>query len=97
VRYPLPVRLSAHVEAAPLALVRGCTLTHAPFIPTLTWVQVERGASHLRAKSSGSLDLSHFLPYGALVLGLCGQREREGGRRLLIADRSLDGAGGALD
>jgi hypothetical protein len=30
--------------------VRQRTSTHAPLIPTLTWVQVQRGASRLEAK-----------------------------------------------
>jgi hypothetical protein len=32
--------------------VRQRTSTHAPLIPTLTWVQVQRGASRLKAKIS---------------------------------------------
>jgi hypothetical protein len=32
--------------------VRQRTSTHAPLIPSLTWVQVERGASRLQAKFS---------------------------------------------
>jgi REP element-mobilizing transposase RayT len=40
--------LTGEMIQPPPALVRQRTSTHAPFIPTLTWVQ--RGASRLGAK-----------------------------------------------
>jgi hypothetical protein len=54
--------------------VRQRTSTHAPLIPSLTWVQVERGASRLQAKFSKLLEysylplsLSSFLPQAELL------------------------------
>ena len=47
--------------------LRQRTSTHAPFIPTLTWVQVERGTSRLGVKGAMKTELSGLAKFTVVI------------------------------